>query len=77
MGLLDAGQDNEGDDPDRDDQNGSLLINILEDAMGLGDQYPYYQRATAPSRYPPLIPCKSSATRLIIARCWRCALRRC
>lgn len=38
-GLLDAGQDNDGDDPDRDDQDGSLLLNIFEDAMGLGDQY--------------------------------------
>lgn len=39
-GLLDAGQDNEGDDPDIDDQNGSLIYSLYEDAMGLGDQYP-------------------------------------
>lgn len=38
-GLLDAGQDNEGDDPDIDDQNGSLIYSLYEDAMGLGDQY--------------------------------------
>lgn len=40
-GLLDAGQDNEGDDPDIDDQNGSLIYSLYEDAMGLGDQYPF------------------------------------
>lgn len=40
-GLLDAGQDNEGDDPDIDDQNGSLIYSLYEDAMGLGDQHPF------------------------------------
>lgn len=38
-GLLDSGQDNEGDDPDIDDQNGAILISIFKDAAGLGDQY--------------------------------------
>lgn len=38
-GLLDSGQDNEGDNPDFDDQTGALLLTIFEDAVGLGDQY--------------------------------------
>ena len=38
-GLLDSGQDNEGDDPDLDDQSGAILLNIFMDAAGLGDQY--------------------------------------
>lgn len=38
-GLLDSGQDNEGDDPDLDDQSGALLLSIFKDAAGLGDQY--------------------------------------
>lgn len=38
-GLLDSGQDNEGDDPDLDDQSGAILLNVFMDAAGLGDQY--------------------------------------
>lgn len=38
--LLDAGQDSDETDPDLDDENGSMLLNLYEDAMGLGDQYP-------------------------------------
>lgn len=38
-GLLDSGQDNEGDNPDLDDQNGAMLLTIFKDAAGLGDQY--------------------------------------
>lgn len=38
-GLLDSGQDNEGDDPDVDTQSGALLLDIFRDAIGLGDQY--------------------------------------
>jgi hypothetical protein len=38
-GLLDSGQDDEGEDPDVDDQNGALLLSVFRDAVGLGDQY--------------------------------------
>lgn len=38
-GLLDSGQDNEGDDPDIDDRSGALLLEVFKDAAGLGDQY--------------------------------------
>jgi hypothetical protein len=38
-GLLDSGQDNEGDDPDLDDVCGAALTNIYKAAVGLGDQY--------------------------------------
>lgn len=38
-GLLDSGQDSESDDPDRDDQNGAILLTLYRDALGLGDQY--------------------------------------
>ena len=39
-GLLDSGQDNEGDDPDLDVDSGAIMLNIFKDAVGLGDQYP-------------------------------------
>lgn len=39
-GLLDSGQDNEGDDPDLDEQGGATLLTLYKDTLGLGDQYP-------------------------------------
>lgn len=38
-GLLDAGQDDDEGDPDRDAPSGALLLNVLRDALGLGDQW--------------------------------------
>lgn len=37
-GLLDTGQDVEGD-PDEDDRQSSLLLSLFRDTLGLGDQY--------------------------------------
>ena len=38
-GLLDAGMDDDLERADYDDESGALVMNVYEDALGLGDQY--------------------------------------